>query len=494
MAGSPRSRAIELLAALTLAAGMSALASVGPWPAPAQAKFSGGEVIGWGDDSHGQIDIPAAAKSGVIGVAAGCNHSLAVKSNGSIVAWGDDSYGQTDVPAAASSGVVAAVAGCNFNLALKTNGTIVAWGDNGFGQTKVPSLPAGAKWNNIAAGANHSVAIMRLRTGARVGAAWGDDSSGQLEMPKAPNGSALLGAKDVEAGGDNTIALQQNSTVTVWGGGPDGVLHVPSGVSSVTMIAMGFHHVVVLRSNGTVVAWGDNGSGQSSVPKGLSGVAAVSADGDHSLALKSNGTIVAWGSDSSGESSVPALGVDGRFQGVAAGVHHSLAIVSRVPSAPLGVQAAAFDGSAIVQWVAPASGGSEPIAGYTVTTSPGGITCTTAGALTCNMTGLTNGISYTFTVVARNSIGTSAPSDPSPPVTPAAATPTPPPTASSTPSKAPTSSPAPAASPPPVPSSSSGGPGNALIAIGIAALLAAAFARYVYVVRQRFKHPRIGWS
>jgi Fibronectin type III domain len=68
--------------------------------------------------------------------------------------------------------------------------------------------------------------------------------------------------------------------------------------------------------------------------------------------------------------------------------------------------------SATVAWAAPAYNGGSPVTGYTVTASPGGQTCTTSGATSCTVTGLTNGTSYTFTVTAANSVGT-GPSSPS---------------------------------------------------------------------------------
>ncbi len=104
-----------------------------------------------------------------------------------------------------------------------------------------------------------------------------------------------------------------------------------------------------------------------------------------------------------------------------------------VPGAPTGVSASAWTtpgGLATISWTAPVITGGTAITGYTVTASPGGLTCTTTGATTCAITGLTNGQSYTFTVTAANSQGNSVASSASSstlvlelPHTPAIATP-----------------------------------------------------------------------
>jgi len=97
----------------------------------------------------------------------------------------------------------------------------------------------------------------------------------------------------------------------------------------------------------------------------------------------------------------------------------SLNIVT-VPGAPTGAGAAAGDASATVSAVAPVDNGGSAILDYTATSSPGGLTATAAPGTPPTVTGLTNGTAYTFTVTARNSSGSSAPSAPSNSVTPTA--------------------------------------------------------------------------
>ena len=89
------------------------------------------------------------------------------------------------------------------------------------------------------------------------------------------------------------------------------------------------------------------------------------------------------------------------------------------PGAPRSPVAAPGNASATVSWSPPTSDGGQAISSFTVTSSPGGRTCTwTTGPRWCTVTGLTNGTSYTFEVNATNSVGTGPASAASGAVTP----------------------------------------------------------------------------
>ncbi len=120
-----------------------------------RALTQGGTVVAWGGNSEGQTTVPAGL-SGVVAIAAGVDHTVALKQDGTVVAWGGNTFGQTTVPAGLS-GVVAIAAGQYHTVALKQDGTVVAWGWNDDGQTRVPAGLSGVV--AIAAGDYHTVAL-----------------------------------------------------------------------------------------------------------------------------------------------------------------------------------------------------------------------------------------------------------------------------------------------------------------------------------------------
>jgi alpha-tubulin suppressor-like RCC1 family protein len=162
-----------------------------------------GTVLEWGGPANQTtpVQVPGlGVGSGVVAISS-YGFSMALKSDGSVWAWGDNSFGQlgdgTTVSSATpvmvrglgpGSGVIAIAAGELHGMALKSNGTVLAWGygadgelGNGSGASSlvpeaVPGLGPGSGVLSIAAGGGDSFAI--TKSGALM--AWGNNVYGEL--------------------------------------------------------------------------------------------------------------------------------------------------------------------------------------------------------------------------------------------------------------------------------------------------------------------------
>jgi hypothetical protein len=267
-----------------------------------------GHVEAWGDNSLGKTSIPDGL-DGVIAIAAGYTHSLALLTNGTVVAWGYNLMGQTTVPANLTN--VVAIAASTHSVALKRDGTVVIWGSNDPAVTAIPPNLTGVI--GISAGSAYTVALLTNRTIV----AWGTSFAGQTNVPPGldnvidvsagrnhvltlksdgsivgwglnDNGQAthppgLTGVAAVRAGQFTSFAIKTDGTIFKWGANDD--TDPPPGVGGLVDLRLGDQHVIGLRSDGTVVAWGHNGWGEGSVPPGLNGVTAIAAGGNFNLVL-----------------------------------------------------------------------------------------------------------------------------------------------------------------------------------------------------------------
>jgi alpha-tubulin suppressor-like RCC1 family protein len=354
----------------------------------------------------------AASQGGVTLISAGMDFSSCAIESGRAYCWGANNFGQlgdesttdSDVPVPGDiSGVLAGktltqiAAGIFGNCALDTVGTAYCWGYNGDGEL-------------------------------------GNGSTTDSDVPVAVDTGGVLAGKtltQVTAGGGTMCALDSSGAAYCWGNNGSGELgngsttdsSVPvavdtSGVlagKTVTQISAGWEFACALDSTAAAYCWGDNGSGQfgdgstvsSSVPVAVDtgGVLAgqtltqISAGVD-TCALDSSGAAYCWGYNGDGE-----LGDDSTSP--------SDVPVLTGPEAPTAVTAVSGDNTAAVSWTAPASLDGGSLTGYTATASPGGQTCSTTGATNCTITCMTNGTTYSITVVAATTVGESGSSSPS---------------------------------------------------------------------------------
>ena len=126
-----------------------------------------GDLVCWGDNGHGQCDVPPDLGP-VVAVAAGEFHTCPVKANGDLVCFGNNDCGQCDAPPDLGP-VVAVAAGGFHTCAVKAMGDLVCFGDNHHGQCDVP-LDLGPVVA-VAAGTMHTRAVEANESLVRFGTA-----------------------------------------------------------------------------------------------------------------------------------------------------------------------------------------------------------------------------------------------------------------------------------------------------------------------------------
>lgn len=370
-----------------------------------------GTVVAWGDDYYGQTQLPVVGQSGITAIAAGEEHSVALRYDGLVIAWGANDggwwgldHGQAEVPAAGRTRVTAIAGGGRHTVALKDDGTVLAWGKNATGEvTGTPSIVDGAapvianpvtlggevlrEVIAIAAGGGYSGHTVVLTHDGTV-SAWGNNYSGQVTgTPSTDNdgsavanpvileGQALTGVTAIAAGRDHTVALKGDGTVVAWGAsGLTGAGRVALNgqvLDSVTAIAAGGFHTVALKGDGTVVAWGGNGAGQVSGTsttnppysavanpvnlngQPLSGVTAIAAGLFHTMALTADGRVTVWGANNADQMS-PPTGLTG-VTAIAAGGSQCLALINGTRLLPY-LTASSVNGELVLSWPTNAAG------------------------------------------------------------------------------------------------------------------------------------------
>jgi alpha-tubulin suppressor-like RCC1 family protein len=256
------------------------------------AQISVSPILAWGDNFAGELDVPIGTVD-IVALAAGGEHSLALRANGEIVAWGNNSWDQNNVPQSATN-IIAVADGFSHSLALRADGGVVAWGDNSYGQTNVP--PSATNVVAIAAGWGHSLALRFDGTFVN----WGN----YVYVPASATNVVAIAAGGSFLQADGVWGLASNVVSIAGGGGYSSVLAlradgtvldnygytpVPTSVTNAVGMAAGGGHNLALLADGTVIAWGDNSYGQTLVPSQTTNVVAVSAGDDHSLALVGTG-------------------------------------------------------------------------------------------------------------------------------------------------------------------------------------------------------------
>lgn len=190
---------VNLAAALvaTLVAGAGAPTHAASRTAAAPADHPPGSVVGWGYDGDDQATPPdeVAALTDLVDVAAGHNHSVAVRADGSVLTWGGDR--ETHLLPDGLDDAVAVSAGSYWSATLRDDGTVVDWGNNEWDQLSVPEDLSDVVAIDV--DGSHGLA---LRADGSVVIWGGDTPAGRPTLPPG-----LSDVVAVSAGGGFSLAL-----------------------------------------------------------------------------------------------------------------------------------------------------------------------------------------------------------------------------------------------------------------------------------------------
>lgn len=275
------------------------------------------------------------ALSAIVAISAGGGHTIVLKKDGTVWVWGFNGWGQLGNGAIAGerfptpglvsslSDIKAIAAGDDHSLALKNDGTVWAWGNNWHGQvgdgTDTDKRPSGSQVNGlsnvtaIAAGMAHSLAL--TKDGSVW--AWGYNDDGELgdgtrkDHLTPTQIPGLSEVKAIAAGFHHSLALKEDGTVWEWGGQEKARRstkpRILQGLSRIVAISAGGWYSLALKQDGTVWAWGVIANGEEDDHtmnevinrpvqiKGLTDVIGIAAGMWHSLAIKKDGSVWAWG-------------------------------------------------------------------------------------------------------------------------------------------------------------------------------------------------------
>jgi hypothetical protein len=148
------------------------------------------------------------------------------------------------------------------------------------------------------------------------------------------------------------------------------------------------------------------------------GAVSYTKTGGSGLNVSSTGAITTIGSLSG--SAYTATGTDIDTLGNIGTFSYTLTVTAVLPTAPTIQTATAGNNSATVRWAAPANDGGSAITGYLITPSIGSPVIVIGNVTKTVVTGLSDGVAYTFTVAAINGVGTGPASGPSNSITPSA--------------------------------------------------------------------------
>lgn len=233
--------------------------------------------------SHWADHLPAAAQSGVTGIALAQNQAVALKTDGSVISWYPGNPELQPVPAAARSGIAAISTDGSRIFAVTTTGSALAWYP---GNNYTNWLPPETQTEVVQVAAKNN-SFLALKTDGSVHA-WGN-------LPP-PSPEAEAGVASIAVGEGFAFAIKSDGSVVSWGAVPPALADLPADAqTNVSAISLGLTHALALKTDGSIIALGLVDDTPFTAPANASHDAVAIHAGDFFNAVqKADGSVVVW--------------------------------------------------------------------------------------------------------------------------------------------------------------------------------------------------------
>jgi alpha-tubulin suppressor-like RCC1 family protein len=316
-----------------------------------------GVLYCWGDNSRGQLGLgdttarDRPTRIGVLGdwarVAAGANHSCALRSDGTAHCFGADDIGQLGqaglgqslVPLSVALPVAATqiVTESNHVCVIGGDGALVCWGENIEGEIgQADSPPFVSQFAPVSVGTDHDWTAVDTGQGHTCGLrgpgdlyCWGRNTSSQLglgdgapEQTRVPTRVGTATYSRIHAGQNHTCGIRTDGSLECWGDNQFGNLGTGDRVAHSSPIRIGDQqdwleisldtfHSCAIDASSHLFCWGRNVEGQlgvgdtddrlSPTPIPGEGFTQVAVGRFHTCALKSDDSVWCTGANDSSQ-------------------------------------------------------------------------------------------------------------------------------------------------------------------------------------------------
>lgn len=257
-------------------------------------------VYVWGHDIARKQPIPQEVidnQGNIKQAVAGDNHILVLTNDNEVFGWGENNHGQAELPAmfktlVEQEGISKIGAGDLYSVILTEGGTVKVWGATLPTGLNLISSDYDNKVADFATGSTNMLVLLKDGTITTFGQRGSElDTTRPAELEDGSKNVVSVGRMMYSG-----LAVTDEGELIPWGASNEGVFNLPEIEGTVTKIASGREHISFLTDAGKVYSVGRNNYGATEYPTD-DGYVDIYTGYFNNYAVKEDGSVTTWGLD-----------------------------------------------------------------------------------------------------------------------------------------------------------------------------------------------------